>query len=458
MSKRMKRSGAGRWTMRLAAIAGLAVLLFSCSGDKYEGKIIAVKLAGEPGSLQGAGLVLLDPARPETGPKPLVTDFSAAASPSLSHEGRYLYFQGKQNEGDPWQIYVMDLQKGAVTRVSDLSENCTHPASLPDGSVVFSRESKMNGTPVKNLWKCMMDGCCLTQLTYTPAINTFPSVLWEGRVIYSSAQVLPESGDPQLMIMRPDDTKSELYSPGCCGLLPQSEGSEKDGYIYYIASDGHLARVLHRRPLHTFENLSGNLDGRFASVSAHAESGLLVSYLPAGESTYGIYHFDPSSEEGTPEVIYKGERNLVDALVVDVTDPRPRILPSPVDPAKPTAILMTQNINHSSMAVNVGITGDSLADRVRFLGLNGELGTVEAKDDGSYYVKLDANMPFRTETLNSQGEVVRGPSEWIYLRPNERRAFTGFYADPELAPRNYQPHAVKEDPVDLTSPGMDSSQ
>jgi len=456
MSKRLKRSGVGRWTIRRAIFAGLAILLFSCSGNKYEGKIIAVELAGEPGSLHGAGMVLLDPARPETVPKPLVEDFSAAASPSLSHEGRYLYFQGKQNEKDPWQIYVMDLKKGAVTRVSDLPENCTHPASLPDGSVVFSRESQINGTSVQNLWRCMMDGCCLRQLTHTPAINTLPSILWEGRILYSSTQALPQSGDPQLMIMRPDGTKSELYSPGCCGLLPQSAGSEADGYIYYVVSGGQLARVLHRRPLHTFENLSENLDGSFASVSADTESGLLVSYLPDGENFFGIYHFDPTSEKGIPEVIYSGERNLVDALAVAVTDPRPRILPSPVDPAKPTAILMTQNINHSSMAVNEGITGDSLADRVRFTGLDGELGIVEAKDDGSYYVKLDADMPFRTETLNSQGEVVRGPSEWIYLRPNERRAFTGFYADPELAPRNYQPHAVKEDPVDLTSLAMDS--
>jgi hypothetical protein len=456
MSKRMKISEAGSRTIRLAALAALAALLFSCNGNKYEGKIVAVELAGEPGSLEGARLVLLDPARPESGPKAMLTDFFAAASPSLSHEGRYLYLQGKQQEGDPWQIYVLDLHKEAVARVSDLPENCTHPASLPDGSVVFSRESKINGTSVQNLWKCMMDGCCLTQLTHTPAINTFPSVLWEGRILYSSTQALPESGDPQLMIMRPDGTKSEVYNPGCCGLLPQSGGSETDGYIYFIVSEDQLGRVLHRRPLHTFENLSENLVGSFASVSPHAESGLLVSYLPAGESTYGIYHLDPSLEEGTPAAIFSGERNLVAPLAIAVTEPRPRILPSPVDPAKPTAILMTQNINHSSLTVNEGITGDSLADRVRFTGLDGELGIVEVKDDGSYYVKLDADMPFRTETLNSQGEVVRGPSEWIYLRPNERRAFTGFYADPELAPRNYQPHAVKEDPVDLTSLAMDS--
>jgi len=379
----MKRKGAGKGILRLAAFAGLAALLFSCSGNKYEGKIIAVQLAGEPGSPEGAGLVLIDPSRPEAGPRALVPDFSASASPSLSHEGRYLYFQGKQQEGDPWQIYVLDLKKKSVARVSDLPENCTHPASLPDGSVVFSRESQINGTSVQNLWKCMMDGCCLSQLTHTPAINTLPSVLWEGRILYSSTQSLPESGDPQLMIMRPDGTKSELYSPGGCGLLPQSAGSEADGYIYYIVSEGQLARVLHRRPLHTFENLSGNQGGSFASVSADAESGLLVSYLPDGESTYGIYHLDPLSEEGRPEVIYRGERNLVDALAVAVMDPRPRILPSPVDPAKPTAILMTQNINHSSMAVHDGINGDSLADRVRFTGLDGELGIVEAKDDGS---------------------------------------------------------------------------
>jgi hypothetical protein len=62
---------------------------------------------------------------------------------------------------------------------------------------------------------------------------------------------------------------------------------------------------------------------------------------------------------------------------------------------------------------------------------------------------VDADTPYRFETMNSQGEVLRGPSDWIYLRPNERRACTGCHVNPELAPRNYQPHAVKEDPVML---------
>jgi hypothetical protein len=444
----MKRSNIWQKAIRLAVFAGLIPVMLSC-GNNYQGKIIAVELDGEPGNLEGASLVLLDPAKTDSEARVLVSDFASTASPSLSHEGRYLFFQGKEDQQDPWQIYMMDLQKGKLTRVTDLSENCTHPASLPDGSVVFSRESKVAGKVVQDLWKCMMDGCCLMQLTHNPAENTYPSVLLEGRILYSSKQVYPDEKEEQLMIMRPDGTKSELYSPGNNGLLPLSGGSESpEGYIYYISTDGQLSRVLHRRPLHTFENLSSELEGSFASVTADADGTCLVSYLPAGGSNFGIYRMDPGNP-GKPDLVFAGRKNLVDPLPVQVVDPRPRILPSPVDPNQPTAILMSQNINHSMLPVHEGISGDSLADRIRISTLEGELAVVEAKDDGSFYVKLDADTPFRFETLNSQGEVLRGPSDWIYLRPNERRACTGCHVDPELAPRNYQPHAVKEDPVVL---------
>lgn len=453
----MERKKIWQKAIRVAVFAGLVSVMLSC-GTSHKGKIIAVELDGEPGNLDGAQLVLLDPGKPDKESGILVSDFASAASPSLSHEGRYLYFQGKENQGDPWQIYVLDLKKGALSKVIDLPENCTHPASLPDGSVVFSREGSIKGQSVQNLWKCMMDGCCLTQLTHTPARNTFSSVLWEGRILYSSKQLYPEVGDEQLMIMRPDGTKSELYTPGCCGLLPESGGLESpDGYIYFISSDGQLSRVLHRRPLHTFENLSKELGGSFASVTPAADSSCVVSYLPLDGSTYGLYRFDPRMSE-TPAVLFHGDKHLVDPLIVDVLDPRPRILPSPVDPSKPTAILMIQDINHSGLPVHPEIEGDSLAKRIRISTLEGELGVVEAKDDGSVYVKLDADIPFNIETLNSQGEVLRGPSDWIYLRPNERRACTGCHVNPELAPRNYQPQAVKEDPVVLVSEEMDISQ
>jgi hypothetical protein len=452
----MKHSNIWQKGIRTAVFTVLVSVMLSC-GNSYQGKIIAVEVDGEPGTLDGAQLVLLDPEKPEKKPKSLLENFESSASPSLSHEGRYLYFQGRQKEGDPWQIWVMDLKKGEVSQVTDLPANCTHPASLPDGNVVFSRENEVAGQVVQDLWRCKRDGCCLMQLTHNPAENTLASVLWEGRILFSSKQVYPEAGEEQLMIMRPDGTKSELYSPGSDGVLPVSRGLESpDGYIYFIGTDRQLSRVLHRRPLHTFENLSQGLDGYFASVTPVADSSCLVSYLPVDGSSFGIYSFDPRDPE-TPSALFLSEKSLVDPLPVRAMDPRPRILPSPVDPDQPAAILMSQNINHSMLPIHDGITGDTLADRIRISTLDGELAVVEARDDGSIYVKLDADTPIRFETLNSQGEVLRGPSDWIYLRPNERRACTGCHADPELAPRNYQPQAIKEDPVVLVSQETASS-
>ncbi len=439
-----------RKPLTIVLFAVMAGLLISCKGVKHEGRIIAVELLNGTESPEGGRLVMFDPDRPEKAVTVLTESFSGAAAPSLSHEGRYLYFQGKKQPEEPWQIWVMDLRNGKVRQVVRLEENCTHPASLPDGSVVFAREGFLRGKEVLNLWKCGMDGCCLTQLTHHPGRNTLASVLREGRILYSSQQIYPGAGEPQLMIMRPDGTKSELYTPGGEGVMPRSGGKDSpDGYIYFIGEGGRLCRVRHKRPLHTFEILTEDRDGRFLSVFPRQDSTLLVSYLPVSGELPGIYRLD--TETATPEPLITGKRPLVDPLRISAIDPRPKILPSPVDPGNPTALLMTQNINHSMLPVHDGIAGDSVADRVRITTLNGEWELVEAKDDGSVYVKMNADTPFRLEALNPQGEVVRGPSDWIYLRPNERRACTGCHADPELAPRNYQPHAVKEEPVLLTS-------
>jgi len=442
--------------IRVAFFAGLAgVICLSCSSHRFEGKIIAVEhQMGAPAG-EGAMLVLLDPDKPDKPAKSILENFESACAPSLSHDGQYLFFQGKEKPGEPWQIWVMDLNKGNPARLTTLDENCTDPLSLPDGTVIFSREAKVKGKELSHLWRCGMDGCCLTQITYTPAKNLYASVLREGRVLYFSSQQYPETRDAALMVMRPDGTKSEIYSYGFGGLLPVSGGAESlDGYVYFIAGDGQLSRVSHRRPLHTFENLSEDLAGSFASVSPREDGSILVSYRPEDAGTHNLFLMEPGTDN-TPALLFSSEKNLSDPVLIAAMETRPRILPSPVNPDNPTALLMTQDINHSMLPVHAGISGDSAASKIRISTMEGELAVVEAKEDGSVYLKLDADTPFRMETLNSQGEVVRGPSDWIYLRPGERRACTGCHADPELAPENFQPLAVKEDPVVLVAGQQD---
>ncbi len=453
----MKYNGKWPGVLRLAVYAGIAsVICLSCNNNSFEGKIVAVELAGE--NQEGAKLVLLDPEKPEKKASEVLKGFESAVAPYLSHEGRYLFFQGKEETGDPWQIWMLDLKKNAIKQITDLPENCTEPASLPDGTVVFSRESKIKGTLVNDLWRIHMDGCCLTRITYNPAKNLHASILNEGRVLYSSSEQYPVAQEAVLMVMRPDGTKSEIYSSGYGELHPASGGTEStDGYIYFISGKGKLSRVLHKRPLHTFENLSDGLPGSFASVIPYGDGTCLVSYRPSDTEPFGLYHFEPGSGK-VPSQLFEASGHLTDPVAIATMEIRPRILPSPVDPENPTALLMSQDINHSMLPANRGLTGDTLANRIRISTMDGELAVVEVKDDGSFYLKLDANLPVRIETLNSQGEIVRGPSDWIYLRPNERRACTGCHADPELAPRNIQPLAVTVDPVVLSAEKKEISQ
>ena len=79
------------------------------------------------------------------------------------------------------------------------------------------------------------------------------------------------------------------------------------------------------------------------------------------------------------------------------------------------------------------------------------LGKIDLEKDGSFYVKLLADVPFKLQTLSSEGEIVTGPSDWIYLRPNERRGCVGCHENKEQVPDNKQPLSVRKIPIILPS-------
>jgi hypothetical protein len=444
----------------LAVLTALTSMLFvSCSSNSYEGLVVAVELQeSSQGSYEGTQLIAIDIQKPEKPARVLSEEFISAASPAISHDGRYLYFQGKKEGDQTWQIWVTDLQKKLTSKVTDLPQNCIQPAPLPDGTVVFSREGTVKRKLVFDLHRCQRDGTELTQITYNPAINIYATVLQEGRVLYSSSEQYPHTKTPSLVVMRPDGTKSEIYYRGTQEAYPVFGARESaEGYIYFTDNTGQLNRVLHKRPLHSLEHLSESLPGDFVAVYPMEGSKMLVSYRSSDSETYAIHTFDAATKEA-PLMLYKGNGPLRDPILVAPMEIRPMKLPSAVNPTNPTGLLMSQDINHSQLPVHSGITGDTLANRIRVMSLEKELGVVEVKADGSFYIKLDSDTPFRIETLNKQGETVRGPSDWIYLRPNERRACVGCHANPELAPRNFQPLAVKEDPVVLSAEKKETSQ
>jgi len=74
---------------------------------------------------------------------------------------------------------------------------------------------------------------------------------------------------------------------------------------------------------------------------------------------------------------------------------------------------------------------------------------VKVEKDGSFYLKVAADMPFTLKTFDAAGKVINGPGNWIWLRPNERRGCVGCHEDHEMVPANILPLAVKSQPVSV---------
>jgi hypothetical protein len=88
---------------------------------------------------------------------------------------------------------------------------------------------------------------------------------------------------------------------------------------------------------------------------------------------------------------------------------------------------------------------------VRVLGLNAVLGETPVADDGSFYLEITADQPIRFQSLDKNGELIRVPSSWMWVRPNERRGCVGCHEDRETAPRNVVPKAIESEPFALVN-------
>ena len=157
--------------------------------------------------------------------------------------------------------------------------------------------------------------------------------------------------------------------------------------------------------------------------------------LIPGKRRSGYIYDDPEYDEIEVAVIESRER--------------PKKLPSEVDMGVKTGLLLCQDINYDITGPKFTNLSKHLADRIELQGIDSILGIVKAEKDGSVYLKVIADTPFRIKTLDKNGSTVHGPGEWIYLRPNERRGCVGCHEDPELVPGNKLPLSVRKPPVSV---------
>lgn len=447
-------------------LSGTSVLfLNSCSGVSKEGTIIFTRVKAESQDknfntaedMQPAArceIVALNTANQKGKIRILTHDFYSARSPEISCDGKSLLFAAKKYEKDKWQIWEMVLENSDFRQVTSSADDCTEPDWLPDGKIVFSK-SVRNDT-VKQTYSLFTISPGQTrpdQITFSPDKFLSPVVLHDGRIVAISRQVIPEIKDPALTVLRPDGTKAELFYKASAGSEIMSGIRESgNGRIVFTESEdgksrkGDIVSISYNRPLHSKTILTGGIPGSFRSAFPYLSGKMLVTFCPPDSEKYSIYEFDPESGSLGQLVYTDRDNDIIEAVVVEIRD-RPKKLPSEVDMEVKSGLLLCQDINFNYTSLMSNDTAFMKADKIEIIGIDSTFGVIKPETDGSFYLKVVADTPFRLRTIDSKGNTLNGPGSWLYLRPNERRGCAGCHEDQELTPDNRYCLAVSKQPV-----------
>ena len=459
-----------KFSVRVYYWAGilLAVIFFaSCNHKQPPGGIFIVTRVPEgafhPGlavlepALPGASLIAIRPGKKEG--ENLTASFYSACSPHVSYDGKRILFAAQKEKSDPWQIWEMNPKKKTSRQITDSKESCYTPFYLPGNKLAFTKAVPDTGFgSFLTLFTMNLDGSHLRQITFHPARDIITAILKDGRILTASRRVFPDTGHIKFIALRPNGTKSELFYEGERGTLPGTVMHEtNEGYLWFTEQSKtgkwDIIRIRYNRPLHSRCNCTGTVAGDFFGAYPAGPGRMIVCLSPPGDHGTGVYLFSMKDKKTTSKLLSGKGVYFLDPVEVKPYE-RPRDLPDELMCSYPTGLLMSQNVNIVSPERKNPT--EQKARYIEVLGMDKSLGVIPVEQDGSFYLKIPANLPFRLRTLDSSRRVMRAPSAWMWLRPFERRGCVGCHEDPELSPENTVPMAINSFPVvipvDTTQP------
>lgn len=406
--------------------------------------------------------------------------FSSARDPAVSYDGQRILFAGQATPTDPWQIYELELATSQVRRLTHVPWDCFQPFYQSTVFVITADQpwkqigfvGRKPGEP-SALYSAMAGGGEPYRITYTYYGDSDPVMLPDGRVLFVSQQRHRlEKGLRQraaLFTCQVDGFDYSLYAgeqEACWRAQPCVHHSM--GLVIFVESDrlgapaGWLAAVSLRRPHHSYRQLTVPQQGLFAWPAPGSHGRLLVSHKPAtGGRSFGIYRLD--LETGRLDLVYDDPHSdeLQARLVAPAPEPDGRS--SAYNTKDPTGVLYCLNVLTSDVPREWLAPGS--VKRLRVVeGLRAGpgpqpagqpagrlLGEIDLEDDGSFHIRVPANLPIQLQLVDEQGLAVRSCS-WIWVRNREWRGCIGCHEDPELAPENQVAKAVVKPAVELTLP------
>lgn len=377
----------------------------------------------------------------ETGRHPLVPDFAASADPAISFDGHKVLIAAKVRLEDPWQIWEVDLARGAAKQITAFPEDCIKPFYLPDDRVVYAR--KIGGRFVVEAKEL---GTNKTQvLTYFPSNSVPTDVLRDGRILFESAYPAGAGENPEIYTVYSDGSGVESYR---CdhGTGRHSARQQASGDVVFETAGG-LARFTSARAQQVkVTSPTGDYAGE---VSETGTDGWIVAWRPDKNSSYRLMSWIPGDKE-LKLIAADPNSDLVEPILITphvISNRHPSGLHD-----WPNANLLCLNAYTSKHLFRPGSIHSVRAYTRDESGHPKLLGTAPVERDGSFFVQVPSERPLQFELLDATGKTLHREAGYFWMRSGEQRVCVGCHAGPETAPENAVPQILLKSttPADLT--------
>ncbi len=436
--------------------------------------------------------------------------------PDVSWDGKRILFSWKKSDReDDYHLYEMTPADGQIRQItSGLGFADYEGQYLPNGDLVFSSTRCVQAvdcwwTEVSNLYTCAPDGKYLRRLGFDQVHTNFPTVLSDGRVIYTRweysdrGQIYVQS----LFQMHPDGTgQTEFY--GNNSWFPTSilharglPGSDK---VVAILSGHHTIQKGWLAIVDPSKGRQENSGTQLIAPVRHTPADRIDAYGQDGDQFQYPYPlcdreflvtFKPEGSQSRFGVFWMnlaGEREL---LVVDpavsCNQPIP-LCPRPVPPVRPNAVdyrKTTGLVYMQDIYAGPGLTGVPrgavknlrvVAIEYRAAAINSNsnsgpaggamvstpisiegawdvkvvLGTTKVHDDGSACFVAPAKTPFYFQALDENNQAIQTMRSWMTLQPGETASCVGCHENKNTTPLSSGPltAAMRAGPQTLVEP------
>jgi len=428
--------------------------------------------------------------------------------PDVSYDGRRILFSWKRSQlEDDYHLYEMTVEDRSIRRItSEPGVADIQGRYLPDGIVYHSSRCTnvvvCNETiDTVNLYRCDPDGDNIRRLTYDQVSTQFPSVLQDGRIIYTRweyndrGQIFPQG----LFAMNPDGTAQAAvygnnswyptsiiqargvpasnkliavlaghHTPPCgkLALIDVNKGQDEGNGVQLVAP---------RRPIeYARKDAACQDDVLFQHPYPLSEDEYLVGFSLFGRKKsrdFGIYHMH---SDGRRELLAWDSDRTCRQPIPLAPRQAPQLRPNLAASEKNTGIFYVDNIYAGrglagvpkgtikrlrvigldfraaavGISFNNGPAGSARVDTPISIGgawdTKTVLGDAEVYEDGSASFIVPARKAVYFQAIDENGRAVQSMRSWATLQGGEKLSCIGCHEDRNRAPRTARSSTIAQ--------------